>query len=153
MTGNERAIVQGGSGNNIIDARGYTGFAVIDGQGGSDVLYAAANSRTILIGGLGIDKLVGGAADDILIGGRTTLDIFSANFAQLVTKWAGGDPYSSRVAQIRAGTGLPAGIKLTTTTVPDDGIKDTITGGGGLDWFWGYPTDLLTDKAANEFLR
>ncbi len=153
MTGNERAIVQGGSGNNIIDARGYTGFAVIDGQGGSDVLFAAANNRTILIGGLGIDKLIGGGADDILIGGRTTLDIFSANFAQLVTKWAGGGTYPTRVSQIRAGTGLPAGIKLTTTTVPDDGIKDTITGGGGLDWFWGYPTDLLTDKAATEFLR
>jgi uncharacterized delta-60 repeat protein len=152
LAGVDRVILQGGNGANRLDALNYTGIAVLDGGAGNDTLLAG-NGRSILIGGLGKDKLTGGARQDILIGGRTTLNIFQPGFVLLIDKWAGAGAYKTRVAQLRAGTGLPAGLKLTKATVPDDKAADTLAGGGDLDWFWSYTLDFLKDKAANELLR
>jgi hypothetical protein len=53
------------------------------------------------------------------------------------------------VAAIRAGTGgVP---KLDATTVTDDGARDLLVGGAGLDWFLGVtPPDVFAGKIAAE---
>jgi hypothetical protein len=43
--------------------------------------------------------------------------------------------------------GLP---KLDATTVVDDGVRDLLIGGRGLDWFFAAVNDLLTGKTAEE---
>ncbi len=151
FTGLERVILQGGNGINRIDTRAFTGSAVLDGGAGNDTLLAG-NGRNILIGGSGKDNLTGGTNGDILIGGRTTLDIRQSSFSALVDKWVSTLSYTARVTQIRAGTGLPSGIRLAVTTVPDDTAVDSLLGGNDFDWFWAYPLDT-NDKVGSELLN
>ncbi len=145
----DRVILQGGSGNNRLDARTFTGTAVLDGGLGNDTLLAGSG-RSILIGGKGTDTITGGANQDIVIGGTVTLNILQPGFLALVDKWAGPGTYATRIAQVRNGTGLPAGLKLNASTVPNDTAADTLTGGGNLDWFWAYTLDFVGDKTASE---
>jgi Ca2+-binding RTX toxin-like protein len=149
LAGVERVILQGGAAANRLDASGFTGSAVLDGGAGNDTLIAG-RGRSILIGGLGVDTLTGGSQQDILIGGTLKLNILQPAFVLLLDKWAGPGSYAARLAALRNGTGLPAGLKLTPATVPDDKAVDTLFGGGDQDWFWSYSRDVLRDKAANE---
>ncbi len=48
--------------------------------------------RDILIGGLGLDVLDGGAHDDILIAGRTASDALFSNLNDLRTEWNSANP-------------------------------------------------------------
>jgi len=54
------------------------------------------------------------------------------------------------VNNIRNGGGANGAFVLDDTTVIDDGLKDTLWGDGGLDWFLFGTGDKLKDKAANE---
>ena len=57
---NDRLVINGLGGDDVIEASGLSGMALIaDGGDGDDVL----------IGGDGDDVLLGGAGDDVLIGG------------------------------------------------------------------------------------
>jgi hypothetical protein len=52
------------------------------------------------------------------------------------------------VAQIRSGTnGVP---KLDATTVFDDGVRDDLTGGNGLDWYIATLPDVLHGRTSAE---
>jgi hypothetical protein len=49
---------------------------------------------------------------------------------------------------------LNGSFRLTSTTVVDDLVADTITGGAGMDWFWANQSqDTLTDKMAGEVVN
>ena len=151
-SGVELAILQAGSGNNRLDARGFSGTAVLDGGTGNDVILGGSG-RNILIGGLGADRITGGINEDIIIGGRTTLNILNAAFASLATEWASTKTYSARISRLRGGIGLPAGMRLDSTTVPTDTDVDVLFGAGGTDWFWAFGADNLSDRLAAERLR
>jgi len=151
-SGVELAILQAGGGNNRLDARGFSGTAVLDGGTGNDVILGGSG-RNILIGGLGADRITGGIDEDILIGGRTTLDILDAAFASLATEWASTKTYAARISRLRSGIGLPAGTRLDSTMVPSDTDVDVLFGAGGTDWFWAFGVDQLSDRLAAERLR
>jgi hypothetical protein len=44
----------------------------------------------------------------------------------------------------------PRRIKISKTTVFDDGFANTLTGGAGQDWFFRGKKDVITDLAGNE---
>ncbi len=148
----ENATLKGGAGNNVMDARGFTGNTVIDAAAGSDTLFGG-NGRNILIGGSGIDIVNGNLGEDILIGGRLALNVLSNNFAKLSALWASNLAYDARVSRIRLGTGLPTGFRLSSSTVIDDNVQDRLRGNAARDWFWSHPTDFLADRATNESIQ
>jgi hypothetical protein len=142
--------VYGGRGNDNLTG-GPTGGVLIGGAG-NDRLTAGAG-RTILIGGTGGATLVGGPADDLLISGTTDYDLNPTALAAILAEWQRTDiGYGQRITDLRAGTGLSGGNRLIWgTTVHDDGVADTLTGNGGLDWFFANlgPTgvlDHITDR-------
>ena len=117
------------------------------GLAGDDVLIGGSG-RDILIGGDGRDVLVGRGGDDILIGGRTSHDGSQAELLQILGVWASPTmSYNDRVAALRTG---PAAVKLDATTVSDDGVRDDLFGGPGLDWFFATAPDVIHGKQANE---
>jgi uncharacterized protein (TIGR03118 family) len=138
-------IAIGGAGNNVLSGGG--GNSVLVGGDGNDMLFGGPG-RNILIGGDGKDQLNGFGGDDILIGGHTSFDNDPAMLLQLLNAWTAPLSYNDRVAEIRAGTnGVP---KLDATTVFDDGVKDVLIGGPGIDWFFGAPPDKFVNQRSNE---
>ena len=55
--------------------------------------------------------------------------------------------YNDRVAALRAGTGAPA---LDANSVLDDGHRDRLFGGHGLDWFFAADPDTIYHKISAE---
>jgi uncharacterized protein (TIGR03118 family) len=138
-------IADGGAGNDVLVGGG--GNNILVGGPGNDVL-TGGPGRDILIGGDGRDFLFGVGADDILIAGRTAHDTNPAALQQILTVWTSTASYTDRVAAIRAGTGgVP---KLDATTVFDDGVRDDLFGGPGVDWFFTGPGDRTHGKKAPE---
>jgi Ca2+-binding RTX toxin-like protein len=139
-------FADGGAGDDVLVGGG--GNNVLVGGSGNDVLVGGAG-RDVLIGGDGRDFLFGGGNDDILVGGRTAYDSDPAALARILTAWAAPTTgYSDRVAELRAGTnGVPT---LDATTVFDDGTRDDLAGGPGLDWYLGALPDVLHGRKPNE---
>jgi uncharacterized protein (TIGR03118 family) len=138
-------IANGGAGNNSLSGGG--GNNVLVGGTGNDMLFGG-NGRDILIGGDGKDSLFGARGDDILISGHTSYDNDPASLLQLLDAWTGPISYNDRVAEIRAGAnGVP---KLDATTVFDDGVKDVLNGGQGIDWFFVAVPDVIHNRRSDE---
>jgi uncharacterized protein (TIGR03118 family) len=139
-------IADGGAGDDVLIGGG--GDNILLGNAGNDVLLGGP-ARDILIGGDGRDLLVGGGNDDILIGGTTAYDANQAQLLQILTAWTSpAESYDDRVTTIRTGAGgVP---KLDATTVTDDGVRDDLVGGPGLDWYIGELPDALHGRKPNE---
>jgi hypothetical protein len=143
-------IVRGGSGTNTItgDAQGNI---LIGGPGTNTI--TGGSGRSILIADKGAGTVKGGSGDDIVIGGYTNYDASStANdlaLEAILAEWQSADSYTTRISKIKAG--LPGGYKLVWgTTVYDNGQVDTLTGGGGMDWFFEGAKDTITDYQSGE---
>jgi uncharacterized protein (TIGR03118 family) len=138
-------ILDGGAGNDVLVGGG--GNNILIGGPGNDVLIGGPE-RDILIGGTGRDILIGGRGDDLLIGGSTAYDTNTTALLQILKEWTSADSYTARVAALRTGAnGLP---KLDSTTVTDDGVRDILVGGPGLDWFFTGPQDRTPGKRSTE---
>lgn len=151
--------VVGGMGNDTLlgnnsanRLEGGNGNDFLLGMEGNDNLYGGTG-RDILIGGNGIDLLEGGDGEDILIGGRTIYDANIPLVLKVMTEWQRLDfGYLVRIANLRNGSGLNGpNVKLNGQNVVSDGVADTISGGGDLDWFWqntiaGHGLDILLDR-------
>jgi hypothetical protein len=146
----------GGTIANIQKVKGANGGAagglynLLVGNGGN-MLTGGNGRRNLLIAGnngvLG-STLLGGDDQDILIGGTTAYDMDLVSLQALATYWAGTDDYNTRVMNLRSGTGVPL---LDATTVTGNGNGNTLTGGPGLDLFYGnlsldmYDWDPMTE--------
>jgi hypothetical protein len=139
----------GGSIANIQNVKGANGGAagrynILVGNGGN-VLTGGNGRRNLLIAGNnGIrgSTLIGGDQDDILIGGTTTYDREAGmvSLQAIMAYWAGSaDDYNTRVANLRSGTGVPL---LDASKVTGNRLGNTLTGGPGIDLFYG---DLALD--------
>jgi Ca2+-binding RTX toxin-like protein len=144
---------------------GIANFRNVNGGRGNDILVgdAAANSlwggagRDLLIGGLGADVIDGGADDDIVIGGYTAYDVNPTALDAIMREWTRTDldvlgpqqSYKARIDHLQSG-GLNGAYVLKSSkgngTVFNDGFADVLTGGDGLDWFFG---DKKQDAIAN----
>lgn len=125
---------------------------ILVGGDGNDTL-AGGNGNDLLIGGLGADSLQGQAGDDLLIGGTTTFDSNQAALDAIEAEWSSGDSYAQRVAYL---TGTPGGANGAvflisgTTVLNDNNAKDTLLGGAGMDLFFKFGSDMLSDKENGE---
>ncbi len=160
---NVPAWLFGGSGDDRLKGGGADD--ILMGGDGDDVL-ASNGGRDILIGGLGADKIVGDGGDDLLISGSVIFESLDRALSDIQAEWTSARSYAARVANLR-GTGT--GPRLNGLTflimdgparnVFDDGKKDILTGGSGLDWFLAdldgdgdKPSkDKITDLSAAEF--
>ena len=68
LSGIDLAVLTGGSGENRLDASGFSGKVTLDGNTGDDTLIGGSN-RDRLVGGSGNDSLDGGGGNDWLLGG------------------------------------------------------------------------------------
>jgi hypothetical protein len=153
------AILIGSAGNDTLDAQGSTAANVLLGGVGNDTLLGG-NTNDILIGGLGNDTLKGNGGDDILIGGTTSYDNDLVALSLILREWSRSDAsYSTRVSHLSGGSGgLNGGYFLTTASVFDDGVTDTLYGNAGSDWFFARipgkapQKDVVQDRASSEVL-
>jgi hypothetical protein len=131
--------VRGGNGGNTLTGNSL-GNILIGGTGADTI--TGGSGRSILIGRGGADSITGGGDDDIVIGGTTSFDSFrtahNASLAAMLAEWQSGNSYGLRIAHLRGTTpgGLNGASFLKSTTVFDDVVADTLTGGAGRDWFW-----------------
>ena len=129
-------VVHGGAGNDHLGSGG--GPSVLLGDEGNDHL-GGQGGRSILIGGSGEDSLVAGAGGDVLIGGSTATDQNDHALFSAVAAWNALSSYAARVAAIDA-----------LLVVWDDGDKDRITGGAGLDLYYHGEDDILAAVKKDE---
>jgi Ca2+-binding RTX toxin-like protein len=143
----------GGEGNDKLKAGKMGGILV--GGPGNDKLTGGAG-RDLLIGGEGADALSGSGGDDILIAGRTAYDDQPDALRAIMAEWTRTDAaYADRVERLRTGGdggGRNGTVLLNAETVLDDGVKDALTGGPGLDWFFAGVLDKVTGRQATEIL-
>ena len=150
---NQRAVLYGGTGNDLLDAREATGNDVLLGGDGADTQYGGAG-RDILVGGLGADVLRGGDGEDVLIGGSTDHDADLTAWAVLQDEWSRANAsYSTRIDHL-LGT-LAGGLNGTTflnasTMDNDSGAVDNLYGEGNDDWFVLWPGDRANDRRNGE---
>jgi hypothetical protein len=131
---------------NIANVVGSAFDDVLVGDAGNNALTGGAG-RDLLIGGQGADQLDGGAGDDILIGGSTIDDANPGALHALQQEWTRTDEDSgTRINHLRNGGGLNDPYRLNASTVVDDGVADTLTGGLGQDWFWVNPGQDTRDN-------
>jgi hypothetical protein len=152
LTGNSADnILLGGAGNDVLSG-GPAGNDILVGGAGNDALTGGAG-RSLLLGGGGADTLTGGGNDDVLIAGTTSYDTNTTALLALLSEWKRTDEdYVTRIINLRNGVGPGNSFKLTSTTVHNDTSVDGLTGGPGLDWFWGSLseiTDLQTGEQVN----
>ncbi len=84
-----------------------------------------------------------------MIGGKTSFDFNPAAMLTILQEWQSADDYATRITKIRNGGGLNGTNELNSTTVTDDGVADSLTGGAGLDWFWANLAEI-TDLQLGE---
>jgi Ca2+-binding RTX toxin-like protein len=141
-----------GNGNDVLNVTGSSANNVLVGGGGMDRLLGG-QGRDILIGGAGQATLQAGAGGDILIGGTTAYDNNAAALAALLAEWSRIDiDYSTRIAHLTGSMtgGLNGSNFLNSSTVHDNGQADNLYGGRGMDWFFAGMMDALFNKTTGE---
>ncbi len=141
LTGITQAVLTGGSGNNTLDASGFSGSATLTGGAGNDTLLGGSGPA-VLTGGGGVDQLVGGTgastvaetADDdfVLTGTRLTGTGVTALTDNLVNIHSVSltDPNSAANAP---GRKLNASAFHGNVTLVGGTGNDTLLGGAGND--------------------
>jgi hypothetical protein len=133
----------GGSIANIQNVLGGNGggasiYNILVGNGGN-TLTGGNGRRNLLIAGASASTLLGGDDDDILIGGTTAYDMDIASLMAIMDYWSGtSDDYATRVGNLLSGNGVPL---LDATMVTSNGGGNTLTGGAGLNLYYGNTAD------------
>ncbi len=142
------ASLVGGGVKNIRDVVGSSGNDVLVGDGTGNAL-TGGTGRNLLIAGGGPGTLVGGPGDDILVGGATAYDNKPAALAAIMSEWTRTDlGYAARVDHLLEGGGKNGNSLLNTTAFTPNAGGNTLTGGGGLDLFYGSMARDLNDRNA-----
>ena len=91
----------------------------------------------MIIGGGGRDQVMGGAHDNILIGGTTSSDLQPAALEAIMQEFARTDEdFLTRLpAHLLSGDGSNAAALLNPTTVASHDKGSVLTGGAGPNWF------------------
>jgi Ca2+-binding RTX toxin-like protein len=155
--GNDRLF--GGIGNDQLFGQagndqifGDRGNDIAVGGDGNDKLFGDGG-RDVLIGGDGADLLFGEGLDDILVAGSTAHDENEEALQAILAEWTSSNSYDTRVNNLRNGGGANGAFVLDDTTVIDDGVKDSLFGNGGLDWFLFGDGDKLRDMSRSELVN
>lgn len=151
------AVVFGGAGEDQV--KGGSGADILVGGADNDFM-TGRRGRDILIGGDGGDSMSGDEDDDLLVAGFTIYDgdgggstpagngsAGPAGLLGIQREWTSSRSYSSRLTNIRNGTGSTGGARLQSgvgATIFDDGQVDLLIGGGGRDVFFSQEDDAET---------
>jgi hypothetical protein len=132
------AVLDGGAGNDTLDASGTSQPAILLGGAGNDTL-TGSGANSILLGGTGTDVLHGGAGDTVFSPSATALDTNVAALLQLMQEWQNtGTAFLTR-AQHLTGT-LPGGANfpflLNSATLQKDAALKQLFAGGGHNLFF-----------------
>jgi Ca2+-binding RTX toxin-like protein len=155
-----------GSGKDKISASGSQANNVLVGHGSNELL-TGGSGRDLLIAGTGTATLNAGNADDILIGGWTSYDLYNAagynaatTYDQKLTaleaimaEWGSPDSPATRISYLTYGGGRNGSFVLTgsssTSPTVHAGGADTLVGApkqsSALDWFFASAVDTLTN--------
>jgi Ca2+-binding RTX toxin-like protein len=124
----------GGAGDDILIGNGlknllygYAGNDVLSGGDEIDTLNGG-DGTNILIGGFGADALTGGINEDLLLGAWYQFEADNTALAALMIQWTSPGTVQDRANSLLVST-------LTPATVNDDGVKDTLKGSSGTDWY------------------
>lgn len=129
--GNDR--LYGGEGNDVIS--GDAGDDLLVGNAGNDRLFGRTG-RDVVIGGTGADEVSGQEDQDALIGRALTNE----------TSTAIGDANDAALAALLAQWVATQPLGLFTPSLSiNDGAKDVLTGGTGVDDFYADVNDRLAD--------
>lgn len=143
------AFLYGGLGDDYLE--GGAGDDTLVGGDGNDTLVGGAG-RNILIGGRGANVLRGTQGDNVLIGGYTDYDATDLALTQLMAEWSRTDAdYATRLDNLRGTTpgGKNGDVLLNSTTVHDNGKRDTLYGGTGRNWYLAGTTGKASDTIVN----
>lgn len=113
-------VAEGGSGNDILDARGVLVQVLFNGGAGDDLIYASGNPNSVIHGGAGNDTLIGTSrfANTMIYGDDGNDTVTGGPYADVLRGGAGNDTISGH-----GGNDVLYG---------DDG-NDTLNGGDGDD--------------------
>jgi hypothetical protein len=141
-----QATATGGEAN-IVNVNGAASggpglYNLLIGNGGN-ILTGGAGRRNILVAGASASPLIGGAQDDLLLGGTTSYDTEPAlvSWQAIAAYWAGSDDYTTRLNNLETGTGVPL---LDSTAVTGNGGGNTMTGAGALALIYTDGSDTIS---------
>jgi serralysin len=154
--------VSGNTGNDTIDASGYTTAVILNGGGGNDTLVGNGQGA-ILLGGAGDDRLTGGAGNDTLQGatgsdtfdGGAGSDTFFIGETGDVVQDSGTTGYDRAMIDNAAGVSLALGGWSGVERIDGHTGNDTIDATGyatALTLTGGEGGDVLTGGAAGDAL-
>ena len=148
---NNVQMVIGSAGADTLTAQASKGTVLV-GLGGNDTLNGGTRND-LLIGGVGVDTIFGNSGDDILISGSTTYDTTPISLTRLSLEWNSTRSYADRVRNLRLIAPGPSRLNgpdylngvvdAVVDTVFADTDPDSLTGGSGLDWFYGTAVEIL----------
>ncbi|MEO6435898.1 MAG: PKD domain-containing protein [Tepidisphaeraceae bacterium] len=150
--GFSRILIDGGAGNDVIDASDSPVPVMLFGGAGGDRLIGS-RFNDVLCGGAGDDNLLGGRGDDVIIGGagRDQLDSRrgndllvggslafesdAASMTAVLAEWTRTDlSLAQRIDHLLNGGGHNATVSLSGDNVIEDNATDTLSGTQGADW-------------------
>ena len=136
--------VHGGDGVNTL-AGNSQGNILVGGLSNDTI--TGGTGRNLLIGGAGSDVVTGNNSDDIVISSYTSYDNNLAALASIFAEWRSPLTFDQRIAHLRNGGGLNGtNVLVADSTVFNDVVPDTISGGGGRNWLWGQPAEIQNAK-------
>lgn len=175
LVGIERAELTGGAGNDLIDASGFNGTAILVGGPGNDTLFGGSGDDSLyddqgddwLIGGTGNDTYyLVGLGNNVVIdtGGRDVLDLSGANspaYLNLAVQIYAQNTFSGSTLRIWGAFEKVIGTVSGDTLIGGAGNEslvggfgnDILMGGGGNDTLdGGYDNDLVWGDAGDDLL-
>jgi outer membrane protein OmpA-like peptidoglycan-associated protein len=161
--GIEKIMVNSGAGNDRIDLRGVLDSTIeieIHGGTGNDTIFAAPNSKNVIFGGEGNDRIIGGGGDDEIDGGEGNDTIIVAGGDNIILGGAGSDNITTGIGNddIEGGDGddvIDGGdgddVYRFRGNWGNDQIMEVTGGDGGADtWdFTGTATDISFSLGAD----
>jgi hypothetical protein len=132
---------------------GRKGENLLVGGAGDDRL-TGGSDRDVLLGGTGADKLNGGGkSEDLLVAGPTDFENDLTDLSKLmdiVNEWNSASDCNTRVSHLSGAAGGQNGTTFLTSSTMHDGVKDVLSGGLGLDWFFVSALDTVTTKTGEQ---
>jgi uncharacterized delta-60 repeat protein len=167
FAGVSRIVVEGGDGDDVIDAGGVTVPVLLFGGAGNDKL-TGGSSHDVLVGNAGDDQLDGTDGNDILVGsaGRDDLDgrygddlLVGASLAYendaaklhaVLSEWSRTDlSLAERMSNLLNGGGRNGAVVLSGGNLVEDNAADMLSGTEGSDWLLSGPGDNVKKLKAN----
>lgn len=152
FSGMTRIVVDGGAGDDAIDAMKLSIPVVLFGGAGDDYL-VGGDGDDVLVGGAGDDVISGSFGNDVIVGGagRDRLFSFMGNdlvvagslsfeedpsaMTAVLSEWSRADStLAQRVANLTDGGGNNGLVNLGGDNVVDDNDRDSMFGTVGADW-------------------